>query len=75
MSWRVNVIGAEGNVKTTVKEEWDQVLEEVQTFIRIQVLDKKTLSVRKSMKKPAGRRSSMTSCPLPSGPALRPPPR
>jgi len=32
MSWRVNVLGADGNVKTTLKEEWDQVLDEVQTF-------------------------------------------
>jgi hypothetical protein len=32
MSWRVNVTGADGNVKTVLKEEWDQVLEEVRTF-------------------------------------------
>jgi uncharacterized protein YlzI (FlbEa/FlbD family) len=32
MSWRVNVIGTDGNVKTIVKEEWDQVLDEVQAF-------------------------------------------
>jgi hypothetical protein len=32
MSWRVNVIGDDGNVKTTLKEEWDQVLDQVQTF-------------------------------------------
>jgi hypothetical protein len=33
MSWRVNVVGADGNTKTILKEEWDEVLSELQ-FLR-----------------------------------------
>jgi hypothetical protein len=34
MSWRVNAIGGDGNVKTVLKEEWSEVLSTLKTFRR-----------------------------------------